>query len=79
LTPSHTLVAQACLGILLHLDENITEDGLEKFPLAEYAAEHWVDHARFENVSQKAEEGMKRLFDPRSHILGSGYGYMTQN
>jgi len=64
MTPAHTVVAQACLGVLLHLDENITEDGLEDFPLAQYAAEHWVDHARFENVSPKVHDGMKCLFDP---------------
>ena len=65
ITAAHTIVAQACLGVLLHLDENITEGGLWDFPLAEYAAEHWVDHARFENVSPKVQDGMKRLFDPR--------------
>jgi hypothetical protein len=25
MTPAHTIVAQACLGVLLHLDENVTE------------------------------------------------------
>ena len=64
MTPAHTIVAQACLGVLLHLDENITESRLKDFPLAEYAAEHWVNHARFENVSSKVQDGMKRLFDP---------------
>ena len=64
MTEAHTLATQACLGMLLHLDKDITIDGLDKFPLAEYAAEHWVDHARFEDVSFKAEDGMKRLFDP---------------
>jgi len=63
MTPAHTLVAQACLGMLLHLDQNITRDSLPRFPLAEYAAEHWFEHARFEGVSQNAEEGMKQLFD----------------
>ena len=66
MTGAHTLAARACLGMLLHLDKNITRDGLDKFPLAEYAAEHWVDHARFEDVSLKVEVGMKRLFDPNS-------------
>jgi len=65
LTPAHTLVAQACLGILLHLDKDITtSDSLQDFPLAEYAARHWVDHVRLEDVSQYVEDGMKQLFDP---------------
>ena len=68
-TSAHTLVAQACLGILLHLDENITADALERFPLIKYAAEHWLDHTRFENVSRKVEDGMKQLFHPnRRHL-----------
>jgi ankyrin repeat protein len=69
MTPAHTTIAQACLGVLLHLDENITEDGLKDFPLAEYAARHWVGHARFESVSSKVHDGMKCLFDPRRRHL----------
>ena len=66
---AHTIVAQACLGVLLHLDKTVTKDSLEDYPLVEYAAEHWVGHARFENVSSIVEDGMKRLFDPRrSHL-----------
>ena len=64
MTPAHTLVAQACLSILLHLDKDVTSDNLKDFPLAEYAAEHWVDHARFEDVSRNVEDGIKRLLDP---------------
>jgi ankyrin repeat protein len=65
MSPAHTLVAQTCLGILLHLDKNVTRDNLIKFPLAKYAAEHWFKHARFEGVSQSADEGTKLLFDRR--------------
>ena len=64
MTPAHTIVAQACLGLLLHLDETITTDSLKNFPLTEYAAQYWVDHARIEDVSSKVQDGMKRLFDP---------------
>jgi len=69
LTPAHTLVAQACLGILLHLDRDVTRSTLPNFPLAEYAAEHWFEHARFEGVSQNVFEGMKQLFDWRKPHL----------
>jgi len=58
MTPAHALVARVCLSTLLHLPEDVTNDSLEKFPLAEYAAEHWVDHARFEDASQDVEDGM---------------------
>jgi hypothetical protein len=43
--PAHTVVAQACLGTLLHLDKAVTEESLKEFPLVEYAAQHWVHHA----------------------------------
>ena len=63
MSPAHTLVAQACLGVLLHLDKSITSQSLTEFHLAKYAAQHWFEHARFEGVSQHAMEGMKQLFD----------------
>ena len=69
MTQAHTIIAQACLGVLLHMDESITDDDLERFPLARYAAKHWVGHALFQNVSPKIEDGMKRLFDPNNHHL----------
>jgi len=69
ITSAHTLAARACLGILLHLDENITRDGLRKFPLAGYAAKHWVDHAQFEHVMPNVEEGIKHMFDPNKPHL----------
>ncbi|KAF8462657.1 hypothetical protein DFH94DRAFT_659177, partial [Russula ochroleuca] len=77
MTPAHTLAAQACLGILLHLDNDVvTSDNLEEWPLAEYAAEHWVSHALLEGVSQKVEDGMKQLFDPRKpHLVVSLWVY----
>ena len=70
MTPAHTLAAQLCLAILLHLDKNIVNrDSLEKYPLVEYAAEHWVDHVRFEGVSGNVQDGTKRLFDPNKPYL----------
>jgi hypothetical protein len=63
LEPAHTILAQACFGVLLRLDEHVDRDKLKDFPLAKYAAEHWVKHARVENVSRHIMEGMKCLFD----------------
>ena len=57
--PAHTIMAQACLGTLLRLDEQREP----RFPLAEYAAQHWVDHARFGEVSSRIQDGMDDLFD----------------
>ena len=69
MTLAHTVIAQACLGVLLHIHKNINKDDLEKFPLAKYAAKHWVSHARFKGVSSNIQDGMKRLFDPSRHHL----------
>jgi hypothetical protein len=69
MTMAHTVVAQAYLGVLLHLDKGVDMADLMDFPLAEYAARHWMDHARFENVSSHVQDGMKLLFDPRKHHI----------
>jgi len=63
LEPAHTILAQACLGVLLQLGDHIDRDKIKNFPLAKYAAEHWVKHARVENVSSQIMDGMKCLFD----------------
>ena len=67
MTTAHTVVAKGCLGVLLHFDKVDNSVDLTESPLAEYAAKHWMDHARFENVSSHVQEGMNRLFDPRKH------------
>ena len=67
--PAHTIVAQACLGVLLHISDNITDDRRETFPLAAYAAEHWVRHVRFGGVSPSIQDALERLFDPNSRHL----------
>jgi hypothetical protein len=67
MTMAHTVVAQACLGVLLHLDKHVNLVDLMDFPLAGYAAEHGMGHALFENVLSHVQDGMRRLFDPRKH------------
>jgi hypothetical protein len=60
---AHTILAQACLGVLLRLDEHVDRDNIENFPLARYAAHYWPTHARFENASSCIKDGMECLFD----------------
>jgi Ankyrin repeats (3 copies)/Ankyrin repeats (many copies) len=65
LEPAHTVLADACLVVLLRLGKLVDENNVKDiFPLARYAAEHWVDHAQFENVSSHIREGMEDLFNP---------------
>jgi ankyrin repeat protein len=64
LEPAQTVLAKACLGVLLRLDEHVNKDNVDEcFPLARYAAKHWVDHTQLENVSSHIREGMEHLFD----------------
>jgi ankyrin repeat protein len=64
LEPAHTILAQACMGILLQADDHAEQNDVEKSsPLAEYAAEHWVTHAQFQSVSSSLRKAMEYLFD----------------
>ena len=63
LEPAHTLLAQACLGVLLRLDNTVNFWNAKNIPLVEYAARYWVDHAQFGSVSLCIQEAMKFLFD----------------
>ena len=65
LEPAHTIMAQACLGILLRLGDDVEEDGSgNRSPLAMYASRHWVAHAQFQSVSSQIRNAMECLFDP---------------
>ena len=61
---AHAILAQASLSVLLQLDDHIDKTGIKNFPLSGYAARHWVDHGRFENVSSTIQVAMEQLFDP---------------
>ena len=63
LEPAHTIMAQACLAILLRLDEHAGNIDAKMSPLVKYAAQHWVDHAQFGKVSSCVRSGMDDLFD----------------
>jgi ankyrin repeat protein len=60
---AHTILAQACLGVLLRLDDHVNENNAREIPLANYAAENWVDHAQFKDVSPYIREAMEYFFD----------------
>jgi ankyrin repeat protein len=63
LEDAHTILAQACLGVLLQLDDHIDRDKIENFPLAQYAARYWPTHARIDDASLCIKDAMKCLFD----------------
>ena len=62
LEPAHTILAQACLGVLLRLDDRVEKE-VGGIPLVEYAARHWFDHAQFGNVASCIRDVMECFFD----------------
>ena len=63
LEDAHTILVQACLGVLLRLGDCVDRVKIENFPLARYAAQYWATHARFDNASSQIKDGMECLFD----------------
>ena len=60
--PAHMILAQACLGVLLQIQDNVDRRTRKDHP-ARYAAEHWTTHAQFGEVSSCLHKGMEYLFD----------------
>jgi hypothetical protein len=63
LEAAHTILAQACIGVLLRSDDHVDRDNIKDFPLALYAAEYWPKHAKLGSVSARIKDGMECLFD----------------
>jgi Ankyrin repeats (3 copies)/Ankyrin repeats (many copies)/Ankyrin repeat len=61
---AHTILAQACLGVLLQTHDEIDGNASEDHPLALYAAKHWTTHAQFSELSSRLKKGMEYLFNP---------------
>ena len=60
LEPAHTVLAQACMAVLLQPDDFVRENSY----LVGYAALHWSIHAQFKSVSSFLRKAMEYLFDP---------------
>ena len=62
LEPAHTILAQACIGVLLQIQDDVEGSTPEDHPLARYAAEQWTTHAQSGGMS-RLHKGMRYLFD----------------
>ena len=60
---AHTTLGQACLGVLLRIQDDVDGHTPKDHPLVRYAAEHWVAHAQFGEMSSCFHKGMEYLFD----------------
>ena len=64
LEPAHTILAQACMSVLLQAGDRVEKKDVGKgSPLARYGAQHWATHAQFERVSSFLRKPMEYLFD----------------
>jgi hypothetical protein len=61
LEAAHTILAQACVGVLLRLDDHVDRGNIKDFPLAPYAAKYWARHAKFGSVSARIKDEMECL------------------
>jgi len=69
LEPAHTIMARACLSVLLRFDSHTDEASVVDFPLAKYAAECFGNHAEFEGVLSHILNGVDPLLDAdKSHF-----------
>jgi hypothetical protein len=75
LEPAHTILAQACLGVLLQIEYGVEGRTPEDHPLAGYAAEHWTTHAQFEEVSSRLHKGWNISSTRTNHTLKCGSHY----
>ena len=69
LESAHSIMAQACLGVLLQLDESMDKKTIEGYPLAKYAGKFFNDHAKAGDVLSQNNDGVDHLLDPnRPHF-----------
>ena len=71
LEPAHTILAQACLSVLLRLGDNVGPKEADDIPLATYSAVYWVDHTQFGAVSSCMSEAMQFFFNENKPHWGA--------
>ena len=74
LKSAHTILAKASLSILLSLGSGVDKNSIEGIPFARYAAQHWIDHSRFEDVSSCIEVRRNVCLIRMNHLLRHGFG-----
>jgi ankyrin repeat protein len=60
---SHMILAQACLGVLLSLDDSTDGYGPWNLPLYQYATSYWVGHAQVGKVELEIKDTLDCFFD----------------
>ena len=61
----HTILARACLAVLVQLDEIVDKGRPEMISRAAfYAAQHWVDHAKYGDLKSRIQDTNEQSFSP---------------
>jgi hypothetical protein len=77
---AHLFVTQACLAVIIELDEHVTKTSIGEFPLALYAGQYWAEHAEIGNILWHIQKIRYSVCStPRAIILRTGFRYMTQS
>ena len=61
--PSHVILAQACLGVILSMDVYPSENSLKEFALLPYADEYWDRHAGVGEVELRIKDALDCFFN----------------
>ena len=61
--PSHAILAQACIGVLLSVHDRTSEDSVKDIALLAYADTYWDDHVLFGKVELRIQDALDCLFD----------------
>jgi ankyrin repeat protein len=61
--PSHAILARACLGVFLCLDDHTDKDSAENIPLYRYTAENWVQHTQVGDVELQIKDTLDYFFN----------------
>ena len=77
--PAHTIMAQACVGVLLRLTQPINNEAKMRFPLADYAAKHFADHADFGNVVSRITKAIDELLDEDKPHFAAWMSYISSS
>ncbi len=74
---AHTIAAQACLGILLHLDKDVVTSSLENYPLLNMLRSIGLTILGWRMCREKWRTGRNAYSTQASHTLRSVSGYMS--
>jgi hypothetical protein len=69
--PAHSMMAQACLAVLLQLDYRTIGTNIKHFPLADYVVKYFPNHVEFGNVISHLGDQIETFLDTeKPHLAG---------